>query len=53
MDNQDIFDQFLQDVLQTSTNCMSLEIIAFIESFRALISTTYDDINTFVWDTNS
>ena len=48
MDNQYIFVQLFQDVLQANTNCVRLDITASVDSFRALIPTTYEEINTFV-----
>ena len=53
MDNGFIFDQFLQDVLQVNTDCVMLQITVFIDFFGALITTTDEDIDTFVYDTYS
>ena len=53
MYNKYLFNQFLQDVIQVNTNTVRLKITAFIDSFGALIATIYEDINTFVCDTQS
>ena len=48
MDNQYLFGQLFQDVLQSNTNCVRLDITASIDYFRSFIPTTYEEINTFV-----
>ena len=53
MENEDIYDQFLQDVLQVNTNHVGINITGFIDSFGDIIATADDDINNFVWDTQS
>ena len=53
MDNQDIFNQFLQDVLQVNINHVRLDINGFAESFREIITLTDEDIDTFVINAHS
>ena len=53
MENEDIYDQFLQDVLQVNNDHVRLYIAVFIESFVAIVTTTDEDIDTFVHDTHS
>ena len=53
MYNKYLFNQFLQDVIQVNTNHVRLKITGFIDSFGALIATIYEDIDTFVCDTQS
>ena len=53
MDNEALFDQFIQDVLHINTNTVKLCITVCIYSFLALITTADENIDTFLHDTHS
>ena len=50
MDNQALFIQILQDVLQININHVRINIKGFVKSFRVLINNTDKDIETLVSD---
>ena len=53
MDNQAIFNKFLQYFLQVNMHYVRLYIISFVDYFGQLIKTKDDDIDTFVRDTHT
>ena len=53
MDNEALFDQFIQDFLQVNTNTVKLQIFVFIYSVWVLITTMDESIDTFLSEIHS